>query len=50
MHPHNQCPVCKEEKELDAADQLEAMIASIRTSAQDTLTALWHRGFVIRKT
>lgn len=49
MHPHNNCPYCK--RELEDKEALEALIKSIRISAQDTLEALSRKGikFVVER-
>ncbi len=49
-HPHTNCPVCKEAKELSYQEQAAVLIASTRGSAQGTLDELHKKGFEIKKT
>lgn len=51
MHPHNNCSVCHgiESGKLDEQGQLEALIPSMRQSAQGTLASLQSKGYEIRK-
>jgi len=47
LHPHANCPMCG--GALTGDEQLSALIAAMRTSAQDTLAALHKSGYAISK-